>query len=163
MQLVVFGVPLFGSFILIFSAPTDLEQVPIIVARDPLASQPPQPVMAGMIPGAGVAGQQETCQWALHDTLTGSLKQSQWTIPPSTEQVAAFQSLAGVAHDTLAAPGVTQVYLRRRSGSILSRRLFAKELHWFTHFSAPGHERFAEFMERNRNIAFADRPEGQLF
>lgn len=102
-------------------------------------------------------------QWALYDSLTGSLKQNQCPIQLTRAQLDSFYNMVALAHDTLALPGVTQVYLRRSNGSILSKDLFSKQLHWFTHYHISGHERFTEFFEKSRNDAFKNSPDGQMF
>lgn len=102
-------------------------------------------------------------KWALYDSLTGSLKQNQCPVQLTKAQSESFYDMVALAHDTLALPGVTQVYLRRSNGSILSRDLFSKQLHWFTHYHIAGHERFTEFFETNRNNAFKNSPDGQMF
>ena len=102
-------------------------------------------------------------QWALYDSLTGSIKQNQCPVQLTQAQLNSFHDMVALAHDTLALPGVTQVYLRRSNGSILSKDLFSKQLHWFTHYHITGHERFTEFFEKSRNDAFKNSPDGQMF
>jgi len=109
---------------------------------------------------AAQANGQGESQWALFDSLTGALKLGPTGLATSAEQLIAFQSLAGVAHDTLSRPGVSQVYLRRRTGCVLSRKLFSKEMHWFASVQIPSYERFTEFVERAKNASFANNHDG---
>eukprot|EP00727_Mastigamoeba_balamuthi_P000390 m51a1_g10348 hypothetical protein (621) ;mRNA; f:170311-172882 len=72
---------------------------------------------------------------------------------------------AAVEQQLTRAP-LMQVYLRRRSGAVLARRLFAKELHWYvpaSYTQGVTHERLVDVIERSRNIAFCDNRDGQLF
>lgn len=148
---------------------------------NPLALSASGGAMMLMTPNSdsSLSGQQTKAQWLLNDSLTGTIKAT----PTPVDQAASFKSLLGVAHDTLSAADskednkdpkegeemekeqVSQVFLRRSNGAILSRRLFAKELHWYSHgsFSTVPHERFAKFVETTRNNTFTDKPDGQLW
>ena len=125
-----------------------------------------QNVSVSVSPAQQYGGQGSTVVpigWTLYDSLTGSLKQNQTSMQFEDKHYESFCDMVALAHDTLALPGVTQVYLRRSDGSILSRDLFSKQLHWFTYDPVTGHERFTEFFESSRNKAFKNSPDGQMF
>eukprot|EP00727_Mastigamoeba_balamuthi_P003596 m51a1_g13233 hypothetical protein (219) ;mRNA; f:159-995 len=135
------------------------------------------PSIAAVSQGLGVGDL--PCPWVMSDELMGVLSSG---VAPlmlaggpggaagagaasgfTAQDEAAFKDLIGVAHDALAEE---DVYLRRRSGAVLARRLFAKELHWYvpaSYTQGVTHERLVDVIERSRNIAFCDNRDGQLF